>query len=85
MTDANGERTGAAGCGRWLRFAAYVAVLYAGLVHNLFCVPEDVSTCRGEFRSTGLSGDCSLVANRLRATEELRKLRQAQEAVQLVS
>ena len=32
------------------RFAVYTAVLYVGLVHNAFCVPEDALTCRGEFR-----------------------------------
>lgn len=49
-----------------VRFAAYTAVLYAGLVHNAFCVPEDMLTCRGEFRPGHQTADCSLVVNRLR-------------------
>jgi hypothetical protein len=48
------------------RFVAYTAVLYAGLVHNLFCVPEDVFTCRGEFRRGHQSADCCLVVGRMR-------------------
>lgn len=49
-----------------LRFAAYTAVLYAGLVHNALCVPEDVLTTRGEFRAGRQAGDDVLVVNRLR-------------------
>jgi hypothetical protein len=49
-----------------VRFAAYTAVLYAGLVHNAFCVPEDMLSCRGEFRPGHQTADCSLVVNRLR-------------------
>jgi hypothetical protein len=49
-----------------VRFAAYTAVLYAGLVHNAFCVPEDMLTCRGEFRPGHQPSDCCLVVNRLR-------------------
>src|SRR5581483_619985 len=48
------------------RFAAYTAVLYAGLVHNAFCVPEDMLTCRGEFRAGHQPPDDTLVVNRLR-------------------
>jgi hypothetical protein len=59
--------TEAAGRGRGLvRFVAYTAVLYAGLVHNAFCVPEDMLSCRGEFRPGHQPGDDCLVVNRLR-------------------
>ena len=49
-----------------IRLAAYTAVLYAGLVHNALCAPEDVLTTRGEFRPGHQTPDCSLVVNRLR-------------------
>src|SRR5262245_42175090 len=53
-----------------VRFAVYTAVLYAGLVHNAFCVQEDPPTCVGEFRPGHLTGDCSLVVNRLRISAD---------------
>ncbi|MFO0801562.1 MAG: hypothetical protein U0791_00370 [Gemmataceae bacterium] len=52
-----------------IRFVVYAAVLYAGFVHNLFCVQEDVLSMVGEFRPGAMTGDCALVVNRIRLSD----------------
>ncbi|MDB5305983.1 MAG: hypothetical protein JWO38_185 [Gemmataceae bacterium] len=48
-----------------LRLLAYTALLYGSFAHNLFCVPESVESCAGEFRTGYLGYDSALVMNRL--------------------
>ena len=53
-----------------VRFLVYTAILYFSLVHNVFCVQEDMLTLHGEMRPGALSGDCALVINRVRLADE---------------
>src|ERR1044071_6858169 len=52
-----------------IRFQIYTAILYGGLVHNLFCVQEDMLAVVGEFRPGYMTGDCTLVINRMRSPD----------------
>ena len=53
-----------------VRFLIYTTVLYAGLVHNVFRVQEDVITMAGVMRAGHSAGDDVLAINRMRRTEE---------------
>jgi hypothetical protein len=53
-----------------IRCLVYTAVLYAALVHNVFCVQEDMLTVVGEFRSGYMTGDDTLVINRMRSPDD---------------